>query len=253
MVPQESDFVPKDKNSSLDSQSDKPLDSSTRNLDKTLSLDSPLNRNENESGLGNPQSLDSDAPLTPPTFKLNDDSAADVETDEDLDSDNSKNNVKTEYQLPTVGNVNSPISATPLSNIAQTDPSGLLIDDQNVNSDQYVHNGMNYSAVTGTNSQFKYKTWKAHDFYHQPLYFEEPNVERHGDHRRFNNIASAVHFFGTIPRLPQMIGDQCPSERVYTLGQYRPGDYTQFRIQTPQRTRRGVALQALISTAIILP
>jgi hypothetical protein len=55
-------------------------------------------------------------------------------------------------------------------------------------------------------------------FYHDPLYFEEPNLERCGkNHGVFQPLVSAGHFYGRIPLLPVMLVTQRPCEKVYSL------------------------------------
>lgn len=77
--------------------------------------------------------------------------------------------------------------------------------------------------------------WDATCLCYQPLYFEEANAERYGyicndcyscccsPQDCLQSACSAAHFFGTIPCLPYCIAAECPTECVYTLGNYRPG------------------------------
>lgn len=68
---------------------------------------------------------------------------------------------------------------------------------------------------------------------HRPLYFEEPNVERYGYQLGcVQSVVSGAHFFATVPFVPYKMVINHPHDCIYTLGQYRPGDYTPF-----QRTR----------------
>jgi hypothetical protein len=75
---------------------------------------------------------------------------------------------------------------------------------------------------------------------YQPLYFEEPNLERYGygcgccsccGSTCIQSACSAAHFFGTVPALPYMMGANCPCECNYALGDYRPGDCNPWRYQ----------------------
>ncbi len=68
--------------------------------------------------------------------------------------------------------------------------------------------------------------WMATAYCHQPLYFEEVNVERYGFRYRYGlqPLVSCAHFFATIPLLPYKMVVHPPSECQYTLGYYRPGD-----------------------------
>jgi hypothetical protein len=85
-------------------------------------------------------------------------------------------------------------------------------------------------------------TWEATCFYHNPLYFEEVNLERYGYQCGDRSCccscgrecclqpaASAAHFFGTIPLLPYCMANECPGDCIYTLGHYRPGDCNPWR------------------------
>ncbi|MCA9132398.1 MAG: hypothetical protein KDA45_04565, partial [Planctomycetales bacterium] len=69
-------------------------------------------------------------------------------------------------------------------------------------------------------------TWISPAFYHLPLYFEQPNLERYGIGRGrvLQPLLSSAHFFGSIPLLPYKSLQQPPWEKVYTLGQGRPGN-----------------------------
>lgn len=76
--------------------------------------------------------------------------------------------------------------------------------------------------------------WDATCLCYHPLYFEEVNAERYGyvcggkccpcRECLWQPACSAAHFFGTIPALPYCMLADCPTECVYTLGYYRPGD-----------------------------
>jgi hypothetical protein len=69
-------------------------------------------------------------------------------------------------------------------------------------------------------------TWISPAFYHHPLYFEQPNLERYGigRARAIQPLLSSIHFFGSIPLVPYKTWTHHPRERVYTLGQGRPGN-----------------------------
>jgi hypothetical protein len=88
--------------------------------------------------------------------------------------------------------------------------------------------------------------WEASCFCHNPLYFEEVNLERYGYQCGDRSCCcscgrecclqpavSAAHFFGTIPALPYCIAAECPCDCVYTLGHYRPGDCNPWRYNWP--------------------
>ena len=77
--------------------------------------------------------------------------------------------------------------------------------------------------------------WKATAFCHQPLYFEEINLERYGYGccGCLQYGVSAAHFFGTVPALPYLMAADCPYECDYTLGHYRPGSCPPWQFHWP--------------------
>ncbi len=69
-------------------------------------------------------------------------------------------------------------------------------------------------------------TWISPTFYHHPLYFEQPNLERYGLGTKpaLQPFASSAHFFWSIPLIPYKTLTHHPREKVYTLGNQRPGN-----------------------------
>jgi hypothetical protein len=137
------------------------------------------------------------------------------------------------------------VSSKPLSqlgiNIAE--PDGKLP----TNSAAPCWEQINGQGAAGSRcwTVFNYK-WEATCFYHNPLYFEEANLERYGyqcgdrcccctcgKECCLQPAVSAAHFFGTIPALPYCIAAECPCDCVYTLGHYRPGDCNPWRCIWP--------------------
>jgi hypothetical protein len=69
-------------------------------------------------------------------------------------------------------------------------------------------------------------TWQASNIFYQPLYFEDPDLERYGHAWPFfiQPIVSSVRFTAQAVGIPyQMTIDPCCC-RVYPLGYYRPGE-----------------------------
>lgn len=67
--------------------------------------------------------------------------------------------------------------------------------------------------------------WVTPTFAHQPLYFEQPNLERYGIGRPYvAPLASATHFYSSIGLLPVTMLANPPCEQVFTLGHRRPGN-----------------------------
>ncbi|HUP79595.1 MAG TPA: hypothetical protein VM260_13670 [Pirellula sp.] len=69
------------------------------------------------------------------------------------------------------------------------------------------------------------KTWTAPVFCHQPTYFEDTMLERHGHERLpcLQPLVSGARFFSNIAFLPYQSYIQPPLEERYSPGHYRPG------------------------------
>ncbi len=69
------------------------------------------------------------------------------------------------------------------------------------------------------------KTWTAPVYCHQPVYFEETMLERHGQERFpcLQPLVSGATFFTNIAFLPYHSYLQRPLEERYSTGHYRPG------------------------------
>jgi hypothetical protein len=94
--------------------------------------------------------------------------------------------------------------------------------------------------------------WTATSFCHQPLYFEEVNVERYGHNAGCLQPAfSAAHFFVTIPMLPYKMGMDHPCDCVYTLGHSRPGDCNAWERHDLRWSWGGAVAQGAAVTGII--
>lgn len=115
-----------------------------------------------------------------------------------------------------------------------------------------------YFSRTGPESAAG-RTWQPADFAwvpdgdcYQPLYFNEPNLERHGySHGLLQPVYSAAHFYGTIPALPYLLVASPPRECVYTLGKKRPGSPVPYRFpRWPLSVRGGVAESLVVSGLI---
>lgn len=82
-------------------------------------------------------------------------------------------------------------------------------------------------------------------FRHQPLYFEDPNMERCGQSCGcLTELTSIIHFGARIPALPYLMASDCPQNCVRALNdcptccQFGPAAYW------PEPTLKAVALQA---------
>ncbi|GIX04496.1 MAG: hypothetical protein KatS3mg114_0365 [Planctomycetaceae bacterium] len=67
--------------------------------------------------------------------------------------------------------------------------------------------------------------WQAANFYHYPLYFEDPALERYGHYTPWvQPVISAARFSGQLLLLPYQMAIDPPLKPTYSLGWYRPGD-----------------------------
>jgi len=97
--------------------------------------------------------------------------------------------------------------------------------------------------------------WEATGYCHQPLYFQQINVERYGygHHHVLQPFVCAAHFFGTIPTIPYQVVAMPPHECVYTLGKYRPGNLVPYRHQwIPLRLDASAAQVGTVAGLILL-
>jgi hypothetical protein len=105
-----------------------------------------------------------------------------------------------------------------------TNPSGDLPAD--LAAPRFTKAGVVYAPANESRNWMAYSYfWEASGSVSNPLYFEEPNLERNGyQFGCLQPAVSAAHFFATIPLLPYKMAVHPPHECVYSLGYYRPGD-----------------------------
>jgi hypothetical protein len=105
-----------------------------------------------------------------------------------------------------------------------TSPTGDLPAD--LAAPRFTKAGVTYAPANESRNWMAYTYfWEASGSVSNPLYFEEPNLERYGyQFGCLQPAVSAAHFFATIPLLPYKMVVHPPHECVYSLGYYRPGD-----------------------------
>ncbi len=161
-----------------------------------------------------------------------------------------------------VDSVRLPIDVLPLNKLVATQPSNTEIDrtyttenmvgplanaatlltQLNVDNDFRQLPSMPLAMVRTTADASGYEpewmqqsyAWVAPTFRHKPLYFEQTNLERYGygPKRCWQPIASGAHFFGSVGLFPYKLITQHPYEKVYTLGNNRPGDCVPYQKRT---------------------
>ena len=98
------------------------------------------------------------------------------------------------------------------------------------------------------------KSWIAPVFCHQPVYFEETMLERHG-HERFpylQPIVSGATFFSNIAFLPYHSYMQRPLEERHNTGHYRPGSQAPCLRQRAPYDAGAMRLQLLTTGTLVL-
>ncbi|WP_298867212.1 hypothetical protein [uncultured Gimesia sp.] len=96
------------------------------------------------------------------------------------------------------------------------------------------------------------KEWEAPGVAYNPLYFEEPNLERYGyNYGAIQPFVSAGRFFGRVAILPYMIGAYPIHENRYSLGYARPGDDPLYQVEKLPFSARGALFESLTATGLV--
>lgn len=106
----------------------------------------------------------------------------------------------------------------------------LEVEDEFLDNSQYITTAARMNELQMEWMPYCY-TWISPVFYHKPLYFEQPNLERYGlgCAGPLQPLISSAHFFGSIPLVPYKTLTHHPREKVYTLGHGRPGNCVPVR------------------------
>jgi hypothetical protein len=95
-------------------------------------------------------------------------------------------------------------------------------------------------------------TYQASGLCHNPLYFEDVQLERYGHEHGpvLQPVLSTAHFFTNVAILPYKMGIHPPNECQYALGYYRPGSCAPWTVgPIPISLRGALAEGALIGIA----
>ena len=94
--------------------------------------------------------------------------------------------------------------------------------------------------------------WQASLLCHEPVYFEDINLDRHGfSHGCCQPAISGTKFFTTVAILPYLIGADPPCCEQFVLGENRPGSHACYICQRPRFSLRGASVQASAVTGLI--
>ena len=95
------------------------------------------------------------------------------------------------------------------------------------------------------------KFWAPTAICHNPLYFEDAMLERHGHERLpcMQPFASGVRFVATTVTLPYLITLHPPCENVYALGHWRPGSQAPCLVERAPYDHHALKTMVLTSGA----
>ncbi len=94
--------------------------------------------------------------------------------------------------------------------------------------------------------------WEPTDYYHYPLYFEDPALERYGHTypAPIQPFVSVARFSGQLLAIPYQMTLDPPTRQVYALGWYRPGEVApKLKYQIPLNAQ-AAAVQAGVTTGM---
>ena len=105
----------------------------------------------------------------------------------------------------------------------------------------------------GRNFQPICYSWAAPGLAINPLYFEEPALERYGHSfcPIIQPVISAGHFVLTVPVLPWLMAIDPPNECQYVLGYYRPGECAPYVLDPIPFSVRAAVVEGGVATALI--
>jgi hypothetical protein len=117
--------------------------------------------------------------------------------------------------------------------------------------------GSGYEPLEGRNFESCVVQWKASGACHNPMYFEEIQLERYGHEAGpvLQPLISSAHFFLTLPILPYKMGINPPNECQYSLGYIRAGNCAPYMRQPFPWSLRGGLTQAaaVVGGAAVFP
>ncbi len=95
-------------------------------------------------------------------------------------------------------------------------------------------------------------TWTASNLCSNPLYFQQPALERYGHSiGPLQPVLSGAQFLITIPAMPMLMAIDPPNECQYALGYYRPGSCAPFKWDPIPFSMRGAMVEGGVATALV--
>ena len=136
--------------------------------------------------------------------------------------------------------------------IPETDEQRLYL----VGFNDFYNNPVSFGGVrTDLSGQLAYPKcalWKSPDLCHQPLYFEDANLERFGARLPVLQPAiSGLHFFSSTIRLPYKMALDPTWECQYVAGYGRPGNRYCYQRERLNWNLKAGSFQALLITGLV--
>lgn len=145
------------------------------------------------------------------------------------------------------GNEFKPITQVSL-NIAPA--SGELPPDRAAESFDQIE-PRHHSQLISRNVNAHTVYWQASLLNHQPLYFEDVNLERHGfSFGIWQPLVSGIKFASVVPALPYLVAAQPPQTTRYTLGETRPGNHACYVHEFPPLNTDAALIEAGVITGL---
>jgi hypothetical protein len=97
--------------------------------------------------------------------------------------------------------------------------------------------------------------WEPTNLYHNPIYFEDVDLERYGHTRNYlvQPVFSLLKFGGQLVGLPYQMSIYPMWDRQYSLGYYRPGEWVPYKYcQVPWNAKAAVVEAGVITGSYFL-
>lgn len=150
----------------------------------------------------------------------------------------------------------TPITSISLDASAKPDPNTqneLQFPDDIAKRELAKHGTLQHTTGTSRDWMLTEYSWEAPVMSHNPLYFEQENLERFGlsSSKFFQPIYSGAHFYSSMLVLPFKTAAKPYSDRVYAMGHYRPGNNVPPKLQDMKFDLTAMSYQGAVSTLLI--
>lgn len=115
------------------------------------------------------------------------------------------------------------------------------------------HGTIQHTTGTSRDWMMTEYSWEAPVMSHNPLYFEQENVERFGltKSQFFQPLFSGAHFYSSMLILPYKTASKPFDDRVYAMGHYRPGNNVPPQEQDMKTDLTALSYQGAVSALLV--